>query len=95
MDWARWAPREGARLDCSCMPVDLAGAEEASHANCVVVDQRTLVAAVAWWWRCMAEWRGKGQGPRQWRNKCALIMSHLFVYTLPRGLPLGVVLGLD
>ena len=35
----------------------------------------------------MAEWK-KGQGP-QWRNECALqlIMLHLFVYILPRGLP--------
>ena len=39
---------------------DLAGAEKASHANCAVVRQRTLAAAVAWWWQYMAEWK-KGQ----------------------------------
>ena len=39
---------------------ELAGAEKASHANCAVVSQRTLAAAVAWWWQCMAEWK-KGQ----------------------------------
>ena len=38
MDWTRWAPKGGAHLDCSGVPVDLAGAEEASHANCAVVD---------------------------------------------------------
>ena len=38
----------------------LAGAEKASHANCAVVSQRTLAAAVAWWWQGMAEWK-KGQ----------------------------------
>ena len=68
---------------CAC-------AGKASHANCAVVSQRTLAAAVAWWHRrqCMAaaEWK-KGQGP-QWRNECAQIMLHLFVDILPRGLPL-------
>ena len=39
---------------------DLAGAEKASHANCAVVSQRTLAAAVAWGWQGMAEWK-KGQ----------------------------------
>ena len=39
---------------------ELAAAEKASHANCAVVSQRTLAAAVAWWWQGMAEWR-KGQ----------------------------------
>ena len=56
---------------------DLAGAEEASHANCAVVSRGTLAAAVAWWWQGMAEWR-KGQ-QLQWRNECARIMLHLFV----------------
>ena len=68
---------------------ELAGAEKASHANCAVGSQRTLAAAVAWWWQCMAEWK-KGQGP-QWRNECAQIMLHLFVYMTiiaTRGLPL-------
>ena len=61
---------------------DLAGAEEAGHANCATVSQRTLAAAVA----SMAK-RKKGHGP-QCRNECALIMLHLFVYIilLPRGL---------
>ena len=75
---------------------DLAGAEEASHANCAVVSQCTLAAAVAWWWQCMAEWK-KGQGP-QWRNECALIMLHLFVYILiiiATWLAVSVVLVLD
>ena len=36
---------------------ELAGAEEASHANCAVVSPRTLAAAVAWLWQCMAEWK--------------------------------------
>ena len=65
------------------MPVrasELAGAGKASHANCAVVSKRTLAAAVAWWWQGMAE-RNKGQGP-QWRNGCAQIMLHLFVYIL-------------
>ena len=48
---------------------ELAGAEKASHANCAVVSQRTLAAAVAWWWQGMAEWK-KGQ-KLQWRNECA------------------------
>ena len=39
---------------------ELAAAEKASHANCAVVSQRTLAAAVAWWWQGMAEWK-KGQ----------------------------------
>ena len=67
-----------------------AGNSKASHANYAVVSKRALAAAIAWWWRCMAE-REKGQGP-QWRNinECAhwQILLHLFVCILPRGLPL-------
>ena len=69
---------------------ELAGAEKASHTNCAVVSQRTLAAAVAWWWQGMTEWR-KGQ-QLQWRNEWARIMLHLhvFVYVIimQRGLPL-------
>jgi hypothetical protein len=53
---------------------ELAGAEKASHANCAVVSQSTLAAAVAWWWQGMAEWK-KGQ-KLQWRSKCVQIMLH-------------------
>ena len=74
---------------------ELAGAEKASHANCAVVSQRTLAAAVAWWWQGMAEWR-KGQ-KLQWRNECARIMLHLFVYVIiiATWLAVSVVLVLD
>ena len=72
---------------------DLAGAEKASHANCAVVSQRTLAAAVAWWWQGMAEWK-KGQ-KLQWRNECARIMLHLFVYIIATWLAVSVVLVLD
>ena len=78
-------PEGQAHLECSCVPVQLAGARKASHANCAVVTKRNLMVAVAWRWQGMAE-RTKGQGP-QWRNKCAQIILHLFVYILPRGLP--------
>ena len=73
----------GMRWTASELVLQLAGsgAEKASHANCAVVSQRTLAAAVAWWWRCMGEWK-KGQKP-QWRNDCARIRI-----MLPRGLPL-------
>ena len=70
-------PEGQAHLKGPCVPVELAGAGEASHANCAVVSRRTLAAAVAWWWQSMAAWK-KGQGP-QWRNECALIMLHLFL----------------
>ena len=77
---------------------ELAGAEKASHANCAVVSQRALAAAVAWWWQCMAEcqWK-KGQEP-QWGNECARVMLqlHLFVYTsIATWLAVSVVLVLD
>ena len=74
---------------------ELAGAEKASHANCAVVSQRTLAAAVAWWWQGMAEWK-KGQ-KLQWRNECARIMLHLFVYVIiiATWLAVSVVLVLD
>ena len=57
-------PEGRAHLECPCARArasELAGAGKASHANCVVVSKRTLAAAVAWWWQCMAEWK-KGQG---------------------------------
>ena len=79
-------PEGQAHLKGPCVPVELAGAGEASHANCAVVSRRTLAAAVAWWWQSMAEER-KSQRP-QWRHKCAQIELRLFVYVLPRGLPL-------
>ena len=73
----------------------LAGAEKASHANCAVVSQSTLAAAVAWWWQGMAEWK-KGQKP-QWRCKYAQIRLHLFVYLIiiATWLAVSVVLVLD
>ena len=51
---------EGGTPECAGLPVNWAEAGEASHANCAVVSQRTLAAAVAWWWQGMAEWK-KGQ----------------------------------
>ena len=39
-------PEEQAHLECPCVPADLAGAEEASHANCAVVSPRTLAVAM-------------------------------------------------
>ena len=73
----------------------LARADSASHANCAVVSQRTLAAAVAWWWQGMAEWK-TGQ-KLQWRNECAQIMLHLFVYVIivATWLAVSVVLVLD
>ena len=70
---------------------ELAGAGKASHANCAMVSKRTLAAAVAWWWQCMAE-RKKGQGP-QWRNEWAQIMLHLLCTAM--WLAVSVVLVLD
>ena len=74
---------------------DLAGAEKASHANCAVVSQRTLAAAVAWWWQGMAEWK-KGQ-KLQLQNECARSRLHLFVYVIiiATWLAVRVVLVLD
>ena len=54
----------GALTWSDSVPLGLAGAEVASHANCTVVGQCTLVAAVAWWWQCMAEGKGKGREGR-------------------------------
>ena len=69
----------GAHLECSCVPVDLAGAEKASHANCAVVSRRTLSAAVAWWWQYMAEWkRAKGRNGEM--NVHRLCCMYLFIY---------------
>ena len=76
--WTRWAP-EGAHLDCSCMPVDLAGAGKASHANCAVVSRRTLAAAVAWWWQCMTEWK-RAESRSGDMNGHRLCCIYLFIY---------------
>ena len=48
---------EGGTLGMLWIASELAGAEKASHANCPVVSQRTLAAAVACWWQCMSEWK--------------------------------------
>ena len=76
----------GAHLDCSCVPVDLARSRKGKPRELRGGGQtrpsggRGLAAAV----------HGRvdeSQRP-QWRYECAQIMLHLFVYILPRGLPL-------
>ena len=59
---------------------ELAGAEKASHANCAVVSQRALAAAVPGGGNAWPS--GRRAKKLQWRNERARIMLHLFVYVM-------------